>query len=120
MNKAINKDKRVKIFKEIETQDGTIKEYIHPLDTYLRASVRPLSSYERNNAQASQDNAEFEFILNNRKITTDMLIEYRTQIYKISYSYSYDDYKIYDIKVRAYPINKRDYIEIRGLENVNS
>lgn len=119
MNKLNTKDKKIKIFKEIETEQGTIKEYIHPLNIYLRASVRPLSTYERNNAQAQGDNQEFEFIVNNRNITPDMLLEYKNDVYKISYIYSFEDYKIYDIKIRAYPINKRQYTSIRGLDNVN-
>ena len=67
------KPHNIRIFREIETEEGTIKKYIHPEGTYLKAHVRQLSANEQNIADAVQDSSDIEFTINRREIEIDIL-----------------------------------------------
>lgn len=109
----------IRIFREIETEFGTIKEYIHAQDTYLKADVRQLSSSEQASANAVQDSSDIEFTINHREIGVDLLVEFKRFGVERTYQMSgIDKFKFLngDIKFRAYEINPKQYIEVRWAE----
>lgn len=110
------KDKQIRVFQEIESEAGTIKRYIHPAGTYLKAYVRQLSANEQNTANAVQDASDIEFVINKRQIKPDMFVEFfdgfETKTYQVG---SRDNFEFYntEIKFRAYLVNQKSYIETR-------
>ena len=107
-----NKNREIKIFREIETKTGVIKEYIHPSGTIIKAYVRQLSGNEQNSLEAVQNNVVIEFVINSRTIEIDMFIEFNDNVYGIDGSDNFEFYAT-EIKLRGYPINPKTYEEIR-------
>ena len=111
-----HKDKTIKIFFETETSTGTIKEYIHPFGTTIKAYVRQLSANEQASANAVQDSSDIEFTINKRDIKPDMFVEYfngfETKVYQVG---SRDNFEFYntEVKFRGYEVNLKTYIETR-------
>lgn len=106
------KPHNIRIFQEIETEEGTIKKYIHPEGTYLKAHVRQLSANEQNIADAVQDSSDIEFTINRREIEIDMFVEFKrfgiNRVYQISGINNYEFFNG-DTRFRAYEVNKREY-----------
>lgn len=101
------KDKRIKIFMEIPSEFGITKKYIHPENTYLNAYVRQLSATEQNTSNAIQDGSAIEFVINNRKIKTDMHVEFKGKTYQMGPPDNFEFYKA-EVKFIAYEVNPRD------------
>jgi len=106
------KDKKIRIFQELETSEGTIKQYIHKKDSYLSAYVRQLSANEQATQNAVQDSSDIEFVVNHRKILIDMLVEFNGDTYQIAGVDNFEFYQV-DIKFRAYRVNTKNYVEVR-------
>lgn len=107
------KDKRIRIFYEVGSENGTKKVYIHRKNTKLKAYVRQLSASEMSSLNAVQDVSDLQFIINYRKgVQIDMFIEYRGKTYQINAidNFEFDVGK--DIKVRANEVNERPYDEV--------
>jgi len=107
-----NKHKDILIFKEIETKTGVIKEYIHPINTIIKAYVRQLSGNEQNSLEGVQDNAVIEFVINSRTIEVDMFIEFKNVVYGIDGTDSLEFFNT-EIHLRGYPVNPKTYSETR-------
>ena len=106
------KDKKIRIFKEIQTKPGLIKHYIHPNGTYLNAYVRQLSATEQNQANAIQDGSAIQFVINNREVKTDMYVEFRDKTYQMGPPDNFEFYNT-EIKFIAYEVTpKDDYLSI--------
>jgi len=107
-----NKNRKILIFKEIETKTGVIKQYIHPEGTSIKAYVRQLSGNEQNSLEGVQNASVIEFVINQRKVEMDMFIEFQDKVYGIDGD---DDGEFYntEIKLRGYPVNKKTYTDIR-------
>lgn len=104
------KDKKIKIFQEISNEFGLTKKYIHPENTSLYAYVRQLSANERNQFNAIQDGSAIEFVINHRKIQTDMLVEFKNKTYQMGPPDHFEFYSN-DVKFIAYEVTpKEDYI----------
>ena len=106
------KNHNIRIFQEIETEEGTIKKYIHPEGTYLKAYVRQLSANEQNVADALHNSSEIEFVVNHRKLGLDMFVEFKRFGIKKTYQISgVDEFQFFksDISFRAYEVNEREY-----------
>jgi len=106
------KTRSIKIFKEIITDNGTIKEYIHPLNTTIKAFVRQLSANEMATADAIQDASDIEFTIHKRNIDVGMFVEFNNSTYQISGVDFREFYKA-DITFRANHVNTKDYDETR-------
>lgn len=110
------KHHNIRIFKEIETHHGTIKEYIHSKNSFLKANVRQLSANEQAVAGAIHDSSDIEFTINRRNISVDMFVEFKRfgveRVYQMS---GVDNFKFFntDITFRAYEINPKQYLEVR-------
>ena len=96
---SYNKDKNIKIFQIIKerTLEGfTVikKKYIHPINKYLKAYIRDLSSKEIQTNKQAQDESTMQIIINRREITKDMYVEYRRRGFK---------------NIQTYEINGIDY-----------
>jgi len=107
----------IKIFKNIETPTGPIKKYIHPKNTLLNAYVRQLSAREQNIGNAEIDGSTIEFTVNKRKLSGDMFVEFKEEVYQISGVDNFEFLEGVDISFQAYRVNpKNDYIEIQYTE----
>lgn len=109
--KSMLKDKRIRIYREKYTEDGTVKRYIHPKGTTLKAHVRQVSANEMSTMSAIQDASDHEFIVNFRKIETDMLIEFKGKTYKINAVDRYKHYRNTDLKLIGSEYNPPEYID---------
>jgi len=107
-----NKHRNILIFREIESKTGTIKEYIHPYGTIIKAYVRQLSGNEQNSLDATQNSAIIEFVINSRAIEIDMFIEFNNKVYGIDGT---DDLEFFntEIHLRGYPVNPKNYTSVR-------
>lgn len=106
------KDKKIKIFREIQTEWGVTKKYIHPLGSSLKAYVRQLSATEQNTSNGIQDGSAIEFVINNRQIKTDMYVEFKGKTYQMGPPDNFEFYKT-EVKFIAYEVNtKDDYLEV--------
>ena len=107
-NDVLIKDKNIRIFREKYSEDGIVKKYIHPKDTYLKAHIRQVSANEAASNDAIQDVSDIQFTINYREVEIDMLIEFKDKIYQIT---SVDRYEFYkkDLKIIATEINQREY-----------
>lgn len=106
------KDKSIRIFREDQTQEGIIKIYIHPENTFLKAYVRQLSTSELLAFNAVLDGSAIEFTINFREISPTMFVEFRGKTYQIGPA---DRFEFYDreLKFIGYEITPRDdYIKI--------
>ena len=101
------KDKKIKIFMEVPSEFGVTKKYIHPEGTSLNAYIRQLSATEQNTANAIQDGSAIEFVINNRKIKTDMHVEFKGKTYQMGPPDNFEFYKT-EVKFIAYEVNPRD------------
>jgi len=111
-----NKDKNIRIFYELETETGTVRVYIHPSGTVIKAYVRQLSANERATADAVQDSSDIEFTINKRNIKTDMYVDFYDGFEWYTYQIGpKDNYEFYDteVKFRAHQVNSKTYIETR-------
>lgn len=112
MRRTQRKDKRIRIFKEIHLEEGTVKRYIHPEGTILYAYVRQLSATEQNSFNAIQDGSAIEFNINQREIAPDMYVEFKGRVYQMGPADRFEFYNT-DIKFIAYEVNQReDYLRI--------
>lgn len=110
------KNSLIKIFREIESPTGTTKKYIHPISTYLCASVRQLSASEQSSVNATQDQSDIQFTVNYRLLSVDMIIEWNSKIYQIDGVDNYEFKVGADIVLRAHEINPKTYEDIEYTE----
>ena len=110
------KDKKIRIFMEIPSEFGITKKYIHPENTYLNAYVRQLSATEQNTSNAIQDGSAIQFVINQRRIKTDMFVEFKDKTYQMGPPDNFEFYRS-EVKFIAYEVNpKDDYIAIEWSE----
>lgn len=114
MDKFYVKDKQIKIYFERDSEDGIIKHYIHPIDSYLKAYVRQIASFETSYEQAMHDTSQLIFIINNRNIRTDMFIEFNNKTYNINSIDNYEFYKNNNLKLITSEIEPHKYIKVLG------
>ena len=117
------KDKNIKIFLlESKRNDKGFeiitKKYIHPLDSYLKAYFRTLSSFEINSNKQVQNDTTALFIINRRVITEDMFIErdrrtFGKETYQITSIDGYED-SSNDLKIGAKKIVAPSYDLVEG------
>ena len=107
-----NKHRKILIFREIESKIGTIKEYIHPYETFIKAYVRQLSGNEQNSLEGIQTGAIIEFVINSRPVEVDMFVEFNNKVYGIDGTDPLEFFKA-EIHLRGYPVNPKTYTEIR-------
>lgn len=106
------KDKHIKIF--YEAQRGQIKRYIHPPDEHLKAYVRQLAAYEQHMDDAIQDGSEIEFVINPRRVSVDMYIEFLNETYQITSVDRYEFYANNELKIRARRVSPKEYVATEG------
>lgn len=116
MNKYRVKDKLIKIYFERESEEGIIKEYIHPINIYLKAYVRQVASFETVYEQTRHDTSHLIFVINRRKVRTDMFIEFRNKTYNINSIDNFEFYITHEIKIIASEIEPHKHIKIIGSE----
>jgi len=109
------KDKNIRIFWEDVDGDESIKHYIHPRNSFLKAYVIQLSANEQASADAIQDRSDIEFIVNYREIIVDMYVEFNNKTYRIS-GIDYYEFYITEVKFRAYEVNVKQYDKVRWAE----
>ena len=107
-----NKNKRIKIYKELEEANGIIKEYIHLQGTSLKAYVRQLSGNEQNSMDAVQNNVNIEFVINAREVGIDMFVEFKSKVYAIDGDDNFE-FDGTEMKLRGYPVTPKTYVETR-------
>lgn len=96
--KSYNKDKSIKIFylETKRTEEGhtiTIKKYIHPLNSYLKAYIRDLSQKERVSNLQIEDDSTALAIINRREVNNTMFLEYKRRNMKpLTYNITGVDY----------------------------
>jgi SPP1 family predicted phage head-tail adaptor len=111
----IAKTRNIKIFKEIEENGKSIKQYIHPYFTSIKAYVRQLSANEMASANAIQDASDIEFTIHKRNIDIGMFVEFNDKIYQIN-AVDFREFLNADITFRAMQVNRKNYQEIRWSE----
>ena len=102
------KDKRIRIFYELDQPEGPVKIYIHPENTVLKAYVRQLSATEQTAANSVRDGSAVQFTINNREIKTDMYVEFNGKTYQMGPPDMFEFYKT-DIKFVAFEVSPKDY-----------
>ena len=107
-----NKHRDILIFREIEGKTGTIKEYIHPNGTIIKAYVRQLSGNEQNSLEGVQNSAIIEFVINSRTIEVDMFIEFKNKVYGIGGTDPLEFFNT-EIHLRGHPVNPKTYTSVR-------
>lgn len=106
------KDKKIRIFSEHSVPGGLVKHYIHARETHLNAYVRQLSANEQYQANAIQDGSAIQFVINKRKIQTDMFVEFHGKTYQMGPPDNFEFYNA-EIKFIAYEVTPRqDYVDI--------
>ena len=109
------KKQKIRIFQEIDQKPDPIKQYIHAEDTYLKAYARQLTASETASLNAIQDTGYIEFVINKRAVIQDMFIEFKGKTYQIS-SVDPFDFETPEIKLQAYEVNTKSYIDVRWKE----
>lgn len=107
------KTRNIKIYRELE--EGTIKEYIHPYFTSIKAFVRQLSANEMATANAFQDASDIEFTIHRRDIDVGMFVEFNSRTYQIT-AVDFREFLNADITFRATHVNRKNYLEVRWSE----
>lgn len=106
------KNRNIKIFKEVRENGKSIKQYIHPYFTSIKAYVRQLSANEMATANAIQDASDIEFVINKRDINVGMFVEFQNKTYQIN-AVDFREFLNGDITFRAMQVNRKNYDEIR-------
>lgn len=110
------KPHRIRIFYEIPSPEGPIKQYIIPNGKYIKAYARQLSSSEQINANALQNASDYEFTIMKREVEQDMLLEFDKGFGIKTYQIGLPDFLEFfksEISFRASEIATKDYIETR-------
>jgi hypothetical protein len=106
----------VRIYSEIQSDFGFIKQYIHPIDTSIKAYARQLSANEQMSSDAVRNASEYEFTIWKREIKEDMYIEFDngfgTKVYQIGSPDLFEFFRS-EIKFRATEVTPKTYIETR-------
>ncbi|MDA3780871.1 MAG: head-tail adaptor protein [Bacteroidales bacterium] len=110
----MNKDKKIKIF--FEEEDGAVKQYITPQGQTLKAYAKQLSASQRNSAEGVKDGSSYEFVIQKRNISEDMLIEFDKGFGMKTYNIDAIDFLEFlngEMYIRASEVNTKEYDEIR-------
>ena len=110
------KNEKIKVFREEIIGDNTIKIYVHPEGTVLKAYVRQLSASEQNIGNAERDGNQVEFCVNPRAFQNDWFVEHKGNLYQISGIDNFMFQTDTDITFRGYSTNPRNdesYSEIK-------
>ena len=103
------KSSKIKIFTLEKKRDldgfvSVVKSYIHPIDSNINAYIRDISSTEKISLGQELDVSIKEIVINKRKITKDMYVEFKGQTYNILSIDSFDDLEN-EIKLRVVLVN---------------
>lgn len=112
----MNKRHKIKIF--FEEENGTVKHYISETNKSFKAFAKQLSASQRNSADGVKDGSSYEFVIQKRNISEDMLIEFDKGFGTKTYNIDAIDFLEFlngEIYIRASEVNTKEYDEIRWL-----
>lgn len=105
----MKKDKIIKIYREKQSDDGLLKEYIHGKNG-IKAFVRSLKIAESISQEAIEDGSVIECTINGRDIRCGDYIEFKNKVYRLSILDPFDFKSKRDIKFQAKATNEKEYI----------
>lgn len=105
----MKKDKIIKIFREQQSEEGLLKNYIHGING-IKAFVRSLKIAEAISQEAIEDDSVIECTINNRSIRCGDYVEFKDMVYRISVFDSFDFKSKRDIRFQAKAANEKEYI----------
>lgn len=106
----------IRIYKEVDTKTGYVREYIIPEGKFIKAYARQLSANELHSSDAIHDGSEYEFTIWKREVSADMYVEFDngfgTKVYQIS-SPDLLEFFESEISFRASEVTPKEYVETR-------
>ncbi len=110
------KSQNIKIYEEFESTEGKVKKYIHNPSKSLHAYARQLSSNEETIDQSYSDTSVVKFVVNYRKISKGMMIEFNNITYKIISIDRYEFIKS-DLTLIGVEVETPNYVKIEWTDS---